>query len=57
MDEKTIIECVAHIRAAAKMCEDAGMLSYWANLLGVADQLLDSVDASASMGTLLRRDI
>ncbi|WP_156363680.1 hypothetical protein [Sphingomonas sp. Leaf357] len=46
MDENTIMECVAHIRAAAKFCEDAGMLAYWASLLGVADQLLETVDIS-----------
>jgi hypothetical protein len=35
MDEMTVMTCVAHIRAAAKLCEDAGMLACWANLLGV----------------------
>lgn len=46
MDDNTIMECVMHIRAAAKLCEDAGNLAYWASLLGVADQLLESVDLS-----------
>ena len=57
VDEKTVMTCVAHIRAAAKLCEDAGMLAYWANLLGVADQLLETVETPAVVGTLLRRDI
>lgn len=57
MDEMTVMTCVAHIRAAAKLCEDAGMLACWANLLGVADQLLESADIAATVGTELRRDI
>ncbi|QQV77826.1 hypothetical protein H5J25_03430 [Sphingomonas aliaeris] len=57
MDEMTVMTCVAHIRAAAKLCEDAGMLACWANLLGVADQLLESADIAATVGTDLRRDI
>ena len=45
MDERTIRDCVAHIRAAAKLCEEDGQLAQWATLLGVADDLLETVEA------------
>lgn len=45
MDERTIMTCVGHIRAAAKLCEQDGQLAHWATLLGVADQLLETVEA------------
>ena len=48
MDERTTMACVGHIRAAAKLCEDDGDLAHWATLLGVADQLLESVEISAA---------
>nr|WP_295668636.1 hypothetical protein [Sphingomonas sp.] len=57
MDELTIMKCVSHIRAAAKLCEDAHMLAHWANLLGVADQLLETVDLSVHDDTELRRGV
>ena len=43
MDERTIMTCVGHIRSAAKLCEQDGQLAHWATLLGVADQLLETV--------------
>lgn len=57
MDELTIMKCVSHIRAAAKLCEDAHMLGNWASLLGVADQLLETVDLSVHDDTELRRGV
>ncbi|MFC3579872.1 hypothetical protein [Sphingomonas hylomeconis] len=48
MDQRTIMACVGHIRAAAKLCEEEGQLAHWATLLGVADQLLETVDAPAA---------
>ena len=47
MDDRTIMDCVAHIRAAAKLCEQDGQLAHWATLLGVADELLETVEAAA----------
>ncbi|MEG3123973.1 hypothetical protein [Sphingomonas sp. GB1N7] len=57
MDDNTIMECVTHIRAAAKLCEDAGKLAYWASLLGVADQLLEAVDLSVHSDSDLRSGV
>jgi hypothetical protein len=47
MDDRTIMDCVGHIRAAAKLCEQDGQLAHWATLLGVADELLETVEARA----------
>jgi hypothetical protein len=47
MDERNIRACVGHIRAAAALCEQDGQLAHWATLLGVADALLETVDAPA----------
>ena len=44
MTEETTAACVAHIRAAARMCEDAGLLHAWATLLGVADRLVEALE-------------
>ena len=44
MDERARTDCVRHIRAAAKLCEEDGQLAHWATLLGVADQLLETAD-------------
>lgn len=44
MDDRKVMECVGHIRAAARLCEQAGALAQWATLLGVSDLLLATID-------------
>ena len=44
MTKEATAQCIAHIRAAARHCEDAGMLHAWATLLGVADRLAAAIE-------------
>lgn len=40
MDDASSQACITHIRAAARLCEEAGMLVHWAQLMTVADTMM-----------------
>lgn len=46
MDEQDAAICIDHIRTAARLCEEAGLLAAWATLLSVADDLVERVGRS-----------
>lgn len=50
MTREETLNCIAHIRAAARHCEDAGMLHAWATLLGVADLLSEGIEPIRTAG-------